>query len=104
MRIAQEEIFGPVAALIPFKDENDAVLQGNDTVYGLAAWIWTHGGPPGSSTASAPTVRTHPELRGRSAPLGVAISPSHAFSPQGYNAWWCGYSGRRNGPAVLERR
>jgi acyl-CoA reductase-like NAD-dependent aldehyde dehydrogenase len=41
MRIAQEEIFGPVAALIPFKDENDAVLQGNDTVYGLAAGIWT---------------------------------------------------------------
>jgi acyl-CoA reductase-like NAD-dependent aldehyde dehydrogenase len=41
MRIAQEEIFGPVAALIPFKDENDAVLQGNDTLYGLAAGIWT---------------------------------------------------------------
>jgi acyl-CoA reductase-like NAD-dependent aldehyde dehydrogenase len=41
MRIAQEEIFGPVAALIPFKDENDAVLQGNDTVYGLGAGIWT---------------------------------------------------------------
>ena len=41
MRIAQEEIFGPVAALIPFKDEHDAVLQGNDTVYGLGAGIWT---------------------------------------------------------------
>lgn len=41
MRIAQEEIFGPVAALIPFKDENDAVLQGNDTIYGLGAGIWT---------------------------------------------------------------
>ena len=41
MRIAQEEIFGPVAALIPFKDENDAVLQGNDTLYGLGAGIWT---------------------------------------------------------------
>ncbi len=41
MRIAQEEIFGPVATLIPFKDEHDAVLQGNDTVYGLAAGIWT---------------------------------------------------------------
>jgi len=41
MRIAQEEIFGPVAALITFKDEHDAVLQGNDTIYGLGAGIWT---------------------------------------------------------------
>jgi len=41
MRIAREEIFGPVAAIIPFKDENDAVFQGNDTIYGLAASVWT---------------------------------------------------------------
>jgi acyl-CoA reductase-like NAD-dependent aldehyde dehydrogenase len=41
MRIAQEEIFGPVVAAIPFKDENDAVLQGNETLYGLAAGVWT---------------------------------------------------------------
>ncbi len=41
MRIAQEEIFGPVAAVIPFKDEDDAVLQANDTQYGLAAAVWT---------------------------------------------------------------
>jgi acyl-CoA reductase-like NAD-dependent aldehyde dehydrogenase len=41
MRIAREEIFGPVAVLIPFKDETDAILQGNDTTYGLAAGIWT---------------------------------------------------------------
>jgi acyl-CoA reductase-like NAD-dependent aldehyde dehydrogenase len=42
MRIAREEIFGPVASVIPFKDENDAILQGNDTQYGLAAGIWTN--------------------------------------------------------------
>jgi acyl-CoA reductase-like NAD-dependent aldehyde dehydrogenase len=42
MRIAREEIFGPVAAVIPFKDENDAILQGNDTSYGLAAAVWTN--------------------------------------------------------------
>jgi acyl-CoA reductase-like NAD-dependent aldehyde dehydrogenase len=30
-----------VASLIPFKDEHDAVLQGNDTTYGLAAAVWT---------------------------------------------------------------
>jgi acyl-CoA reductase-like NAD-dependent aldehyde dehydrogenase len=41
MRIAQEEIFVPVVAAIPFKDERDAVLQGNDTMYGLAAGVWT---------------------------------------------------------------
>jgi acyl-CoA reductase-like NAD-dependent aldehyde dehydrogenase len=41
MRIAQEEIFGPVASVIPFKDEDDAVLQANDTQYGLAAAVWT---------------------------------------------------------------
>lgn len=41
MRIVREEIFGPVAALIPFKDESDAVLQGNDTLYGLGAGVWT---------------------------------------------------------------
>jgi acyl-CoA reductase-like NAD-dependent aldehyde dehydrogenase len=41
MRIAREEIFGPVAVLIPFKDETDAILQGNDTTYGLGAGIWT---------------------------------------------------------------
>ena len=41
MRIAQEEIFGPVVSAIAFKDENDAVLQGNDTTYGLAAAVWT---------------------------------------------------------------
>ncbi|MDR5752413.1 MULTISPECIES: aldehyde dehydrogenase family protein [unclassified Caballeronia] len=41
MRIAQEEIFGPVLSIIPFKDEEDAVLQGNDTEYGLSAAVWT---------------------------------------------------------------
>ena len=39
MRIAQEEIFGPVAAIIPFEDEEDAVRIANDTVYGLSAYI-----------------------------------------------------------------
>jgi acyl-CoA reductase-like NAD-dependent aldehyde dehydrogenase len=41
MKIAREEIFGPVAAAIPFEDETDAVFQGNDTEYGLAAAVWT---------------------------------------------------------------
>jgi len=41
MRIAREEIFGPVLSVIPFKDADDAVAQGNETFYGLAAAVWT---------------------------------------------------------------
>ena len=40
-RIAREEIFGPVAAVIPFEDEKDAVRIANDSPYGLAAAVWT---------------------------------------------------------------
>ena len=42
MRIAQEEIFGPVLVVIPFKDDDDAVRIANDVQYGLAAYIWTN--------------------------------------------------------------
>jgi 5-carboxymethyl-2-hydroxymuconic-semialdehyde dehydrogenase len=41
MRIAQEEIFGPVACLIPFKDEADAIAQANDIQYGLSSYVWS---------------------------------------------------------------
>lgn len=41
MRIAQEEIFGPVLTAIPFADEADAVSKANDVAYGLAAYAWT---------------------------------------------------------------
>jgi len=40
-RIARDEIFGPVAAVIPFEDEKDAVKIANDSPYGLAAAVWT---------------------------------------------------------------
>ena len=41
MAIAREEIFGPVAAVIPFDDVDDAVAKANDSLYGLAAGVWT---------------------------------------------------------------
>src|SRR5699024_8858617 len=42
MRIAQEEIFGPVAVVIPFKDEQEAIDIANDSIYGLAGVVWTN--------------------------------------------------------------
>ncbi|MDF0546445.1 5-carboxymethyl-2-hydroxymuconate semialdehyde dehydrogenase [Sphingobium sp. H39-3-25] len=41
MRIAQEEIFGPVLTAIPFDDEADAIAKANDVEYGLAGYVWT---------------------------------------------------------------
>jgi acyl-CoA reductase-like NAD-dependent aldehyde dehydrogenase len=45
MRVAQEEIFGPVVTVIPFEDEKDATRIANDVRYGLMATVWT--GDPG---------------------------------------------------------
>ncbi|MGA0346745.1 MAG: aldehyde dehydrogenase [Alphaproteobacteria bacterium] len=41
MRIAQEEIFGPVLSIIPFSDDEEAIHIANDIIYGLAAGVWT---------------------------------------------------------------
>jgi len=43
-RVAREEVFGPVAAIIPFTDESDAIRIANDTPYGLSGSIWTTNG------------------------------------------------------------
>lgn len=42
MRVAQEEIFGPVMAVIPFETEDEALQMANDIRYGLAAYVWTN--------------------------------------------------------------
>ena len=56
MTIAQEEIFGPVLAIIPFDDEDDAVRIANDTVYGLAGGVWS--GDPERAKSVARRIRT----------------------------------------------
>jgi acyl-CoA reductase-like NAD-dependent aldehyde dehydrogenase len=52
-RVAREEVFGPVAAVIPFADEDDAIRLANDTPYGLSGSIWTENGARGLRVARA---------------------------------------------------
>jgi acyl-CoA reductase-like NAD-dependent aldehyde dehydrogenase len=52
-RAAREEIFGPVAAVIAFDDETDAVRLANDTIYGLSGSIWTRDGAKALRVARA---------------------------------------------------
>jgi len=51
--ICQNEIFGPVAVVLPFDDEDDLIAQANDTVFGLACGVWTRDFPRGWRTARA---------------------------------------------------
>jgi acyl-CoA reductase-like NAD-dependent aldehyde dehydrogenase len=53
VRPAREEIFGPVACVIPFEDEAEAVRIANDTIYGLSGSIWTRDGSKALRTARA---------------------------------------------------
>ena len=90
MTIAQEEIFGPVLAVIPYETEDDAIRIANDSVYGLAGSVWTTNYPKAMEIASK--IRT-----------GTYAVNMYAFDP---GAPFGGYKnsgiGRENGPEGVE--
>jgi aldehyde dehydrogenase (NAD+) len=90
MTIAQEEIFGPVLAIIPYEDEEDAVRIANDTIYGLAGGVWS--GDEERAKRVARRMRT-----GQIEINGGAFNPAAPFG--GYKQ--SGY-GRENGPLSIE--
>ncbi len=73
MAIAQEEIFGPVLAMIPYDDEDDAVRIANDTIYGLSGAVWSSDKARAERVARrlrTGNVRVNTGGRGRGAPFG----------------------------------
>jgi acyl-CoA reductase-like NAD-dependent aldehyde dehydrogenase len=90
-RVAQEEVFGPIAAVIPFADEAEAVGLANDSIYGLSGSIWTRDGARALRVARA--VQTG--VLSINANTSVRVStPFGGFKQSGY--------GRELGPHALE--
>ncbi len=90
MRIAQDEIFGPILSVIRFKDEEEAVRLANDTRYGLAAGVWT-----------LDVRRVHRVVR----ELEAGIVWVNSYRAASFAAPWGGYkesgNGRDNGPDAI---
>jgi acyl-CoA reductase-like NAD-dependent aldehyde dehydrogenase len=90
-RVAQEEVFGPIAAVIAFADEAEAVRLANDTIYGLSGSIWTRDGARALRVARG--VQTG--VLSINANTSVRVStPFGGFKQSGY--------GRELGPHALE--
>jgi acyl-CoA reductase-like NAD-dependent aldehyde dehydrogenase len=90
-RVAREEVFGPIAAVIPFAEESDAVAIANDTIYGLSGSIWTRDGARALRVARA--VQTG--VLSINANTSVRVTtPFGGFKQSGY--------GRELGPHALE--
>ena len=90
-RAAREEIFGPVATVIPFTDEDDAVRVANDTIYGLSGSIWTRDGARAMRVARA--MNTGVLSINSNTSVRVA-TPFGGFKQSGY--------GRELGPHALD--
>jgi betaine-aldehyde dehydrogenase len=90
-RVAREEVFGPIAAVIPFADEAEAVRLANDTIYGLSGSIWTRDGARALRVARA--VETG--VLSINSNTSVRVStPFGGFKQSGY--------GRELGPHALD--
>jgi acyl-CoA reductase-like NAD-dependent aldehyde dehydrogenase len=94
MRISQEEIFGPVVSVIPFKDVEDVIAQGNAVNYGLGAGIWTNNlqkahrvaaalkaAASGSTRMARSTRPCHLEASSRAGSGGNTDSPGLSSTP-----------------------
>jgi acyl-CoA reductase-like NAD-dependent aldehyde dehydrogenase len=90
-RVAQEEVFGPIAAIISFADEAEAIRLANDTIYGLSGSIWTRDGARALRVARA----LDTGVLSINANTSVRVStPFGGFKQSGY--------GRELGPHALE--
>lgn len=91
MTVAQEEIFGPVVAIIPFEDEADAIAQANRTRYGLAATVWTQD-----------AARAHRVAAALRAGVVTVNHPFTAFPGQAFGGYKQSGFGRELGLEALE--
>jgi betaine-aldehyde dehydrogenase len=90
-RAVREEIFGPVAVVLPFRDEEEAVALANDTIYGLSGSIWTRDG--GRALRVARAIDTG--VRSINSNSSVRVTtPFGGFKQSGY--------GRELGPHALD--
>ena len=90
-RAVREEIFGPVAVVVPFRDEAEAVALANDTIYGLSGSIWTRDGAKALRVARA--IETGVLSINSNSSVRVA-TPFGGFKQSGY--------GRELGPHALD--